>query len=187
MLERLIIRHCAPTLAGLKTGSVINCPYKDREEILYAVQNLNQRLSFYGLFVIPLRILENKILVYLYRPDKLTEDLASEDAADILKNYGYPVGDFRKCIARLCRRLEESEEFPHEIGLFLGYPSEDVLGFITKHAYDYKCAGYWKVYGDAKKAERIFEQYRKCTELYCLQWEKGKSIEQLAAQGFPFW
>ena len=86
MLERLIIRHCAPTLAGLKTGSVINCPYKDREEILYAVQNLNQRLSFYGLFVIPLRILENKILVYLYRPDKLTEDLASEDAADILKN-----------------------------------------------------------------------------------------------------
>ena len=152
MLERLIIRHCAPTLAGLKTGSVINCPYKDREEILYAVQNLNQRLSFYGLFVIPLRILENKILVYLYRPDKLTEDLASEDAADILKNYGYPMGDFRKCIARLCRRLEESEEFPHEIGLFLGYPSEDVLGFITKHACDYKCAGYWKVYGDAKKS-----------------------------------
>ena len=64
---------------------------------------------------------------------------------------------------------------------------ENVLGFITKHACDYKCAGYWKVYGDAKKAERIFEQYRKCTELYCLQWEKGKSIEQLAAQGFPFW
>ena len=27
------------------------------------------------------------------------------------------------------------DEFPHDIGLFLGYPPEDVLGFITNKAY----------------------------------------------------
>ena len=35
-----------------------------------------------------------------------------------------------RCIVKLIGRLQENEGFPHEIGLFLGYPPEDVLGFI---------------------------------------------------------
>lgn len=70
-------------------------------------------------------------------------------------------------------------EFPHEIGLFLGYPPEDVCGFIENRAGGYKCVGEWKVYGDADKAKEIFAKYRKCTEVYCAQFAQGKSIERL--------
>ena len=74
----------------------------------------------------------------------------------------------------------ESGEFPHEVGLFLGYPPEDVKGFIDHRANDFKCAGLWKVYGDEEKARSLFEKYRKCTEIYCTLWQSGLKLEQLA-------
>ena len=71
-------------------------------------------------------------------------------------------------------------EFPHEVGLFLSYPPEDVKGFIDHRACGFKCAGLWKVYGDEEKARTLFAKYRKCTEIYCALWQSGSRLEQLA-------
>ena len=43
------------------------------------------------------------------------------------------------------RDSRESGEFPHEVGLFLSYPPEDVKGFIDHRANNFKCAGLWTV------------------------------------------
>ena len=83
-------------------------------------------------------------------------------------------------MARLARRFRESEAFPHEVGLFLSYPPEDVKGFIDHRANDFKCAGLWKVYGDEEKARSLFAKYRKCTEIYCALLQSGSKLEQLA-------
>ena len=80
----------------------------------------------------------------------------------------------------MIKYLGENEEFPHEIGLFLGYPPEDVLGFIDNKAGGCKCVGCWKVYGDVDEAQKTFAEYKKCTELYCAMFAKGRSIERLA-------
>ena len=74
----------------------------------------------------------------------------------------------------------ESGEFPHEVGLFLSYPPEDVKGFIDHRANDFKCTGLWKVYGDEEKARSLFAKYKKCTEIYCALWQSGSKLEQLA-------
>ena len=58
---------------------------------------------------------------------------------------------------KLIERLRAYDEFPHEIGLFLSYPPEDVKGFIEHHAADFKYAGLWKVYGDEQRARDLFE------------------------------
>ncbi|MCI5649032.1 MAG: DUF3793 family protein [Fusicatenibacter sp.] len=179
MSDEIIIRHCSPTLAGLKTANLFSCSYTDREELISSVRGLNQRLAPKGIRVIPLRLSAQKVLIYLYRPDKLVNDFAKEDAAELLKKYGYSSYECSRNLARLGRRLRETEEFPHEIGLFLGYPPEDVLGFIENGAEGYKYSGCWKVYGDEKKAKKQFERYKKCTRIYYSQWEKGKSIERL--------
>ena len=34
MSEDQIIRHCAPTLAGIKTASLFTCPYDSKEALL---------------------------------------------------------------------------------------------------------------------------------------------------------
>ena len=78
---------------------------------------------------------------------------------------------------------DESGEFPHEVGLFLSYPPEDVLGFILNKACNHKCVGCWKVYSDEQAAKCIFRRYKKCSKIYSQQWEQGKSIEQLTVAG----
>lgn len=88
-----------------------------------------------------------------------------------------------RCVIQLIKRLGESDEFPHEIGLFLGYPPEDVRGFIENGSDGCKCTGYWKVYGDARAAQEMFAKYKKCTDVYCAQHAHGRSLWQLTVAG----
>ena len=83
-------------------------------------------------------------------------------------------------MVRLACRFREGKEFPHEVGLFLSYPPEDVKGFIDHRANNFKCTGPWKVYGDEGKARSLFAKYKKCTEIYCALWQSGSKLEQLA-------
>ena len=179
MSEEMILRHCSPTLAGMKTGSLFNCPCPDRQKLLCAVKELNRKLVPKGVRVIPLRTTKNKMLLYIYRPQKLKDDLSVSGTARLLQKYGYSVECTGKCVVQLGKRLCEQKEFPHEIGLFLGYPLEDVQGFIENRAEGYKCVGCWKVYGDEQTAMNLFEEYRKCTEICYRKWKNGADVEQL--------
>lgn len=183
MSEDYIIRNCAPTLAGLKTGNIFVCPYESKATVMDTVRDLNRRLGPKGLRVLPLRFTEKGALIYIYRPSKLSADLSHSTADAILRRHGYRTGSCGQCIVQLIRRLQEQDEFPHEIGLFLGYPPEDVDGFIENRACDCKCVGCWKVYGNEEEAKKKFAQYKKCTRVYWDQWVKGKAIERLTVAG----
>lgn len=179
MSEEYLIRNCAPTLAGLKTGSLFSCPCPDRDALRGAVRRLNRRLKTKGLRLLPLRFTDTKVLLYLFRPGRLQQDLSRQEARQLLDCQGYDPENCDKCVARLVKRLREKEEFPHEIGLFLGYPPEDVLGFVTQGPDCCKCSGCWKVYGDAEAAQKKFALFRHCTKVYCDCWAKGTNIERL--------
>ena len=183
MSEEYLIRNCAPTLAGLKTGSLFSCPCQDREALRNTVRQLNRRLKAKGLRLVPLRFSDRKVLLYLFRPGKLRQDLSQSTARQLLRCHGYDSGSCEKCVAQLSQKLRKEEEFPHEIGLFLGYPPEDVLGFICQGPDCCKCSGCWKVYGDAAAAQKKFAQFRHCTKVYCDRWAKGTDIERLAVAG----
>ena len=99
---------------------------------------------------------------------------------EVLRQAGYPCGSCGQCVARLVQRLRTEEEFPHEVGLFLSYPPEDVQGFIDHRACDFKCAGLWKVYSDERRAQRLFSRFKHCTEDYCARWQTGWDIDRLA-------
>ena len=180
MAEEILIRQGAPTLAGIKTGSLFPCPCKDREDLLADIRRLNQRLSPKGLCLLPIRFLAGQALLYLYRPAVLRRDLRDARAPELLRQAGYEDESCARCVARLACRFRESGEFPHEVGLFLSYPPEDVKGFIDHRANGFKCAGLWKVYGDEAKAQALFAKFKKCTEIYCALWQTGSRLEQLA-------
>ena len=180
MAEEILIRQGAPTLAGIKTGSLFPCPCKDREDLLADIRRLNQRLSPKGLCLLPIRFLAGQALLYLYRPAVLRRDLRDARAPELLRQAGYEDESCARCVARLACRFRESGEFPHEVGLFLSYPPEDVKGFIDHRANGFKCAGLWKVYGDEAKAQALFAKFKKCTEIYCALWQTGSKLEQLA-------
>lgn len=182
MSEQMLIRHCSPTLAGMKTGSMFTCAYTEPGEVKEYVRSLNRRLQHKGLRVLPLRYSGQRVLIYVYRPSRLSRDLQDQLANALLTERGYPCLTPERRILHLMSRLKESGEFPHEIGLFLGYPPEDVCGFIENKAGGCKYAGYWKVYGDENAAQRLFAKYKKCTDVYCAQWDKGNPLERLTVR-----
>lgn len=183
MSEEMVVRQAAPTLAGIKTGSLFPCPCTEKETLLEEIRAFNRRYLSRGLCLLPLRFTEGKALLYLYRPAALRRDLRAQTAKALLADAGYPCGSCGGCVARLVRRMREGAEFPHEVGLFLSYPPEDVLGFILNKACNHKCVGCWKVYSDEQAAKCIFRRYKKCSKIYSQQWEQGKSIEQLTVAG----
>ena len=96
-----------------------------------------------------------------------------------------PTGGFSRAIwleyaNRQTFKGDESGEFPHEVGLFLSYPPEDVKGFIDHRTNNFKCAGLWKVYGDEARAEELFRKFKKCTQIYCERWQSGSKMDELA-------
>lgn len=144
------------------------------------IRRMNKRLRKKGLRVVPLRFTKQNALIYVYRPSKLKKDLADETAEFLLQHNGYACDGAEKCVACLSRRMKSNADFPHEIGLFLGYPPEDVKGFMEQGSQKCKCSGCWKVYGDAEHAKKLFAQYKKCTDVYARKYSDGRSIEQLA-------
>lgn len=179
MPEELVIRHCAPTLAGLKTGSIFTYRFACVRQFRQSVRMLNKKLLSKGVRVLPLRIGENSALVYVYRPAQLKADFSEQEVSEILTDLGYASAKPERCVVQLVERIRSSQEFPHEIGLFLGYPPEDVKGFVENKACGCKCVGCWKVYGDVEKAQKTFDLYKKCTNIYCAHHANGKSIERL--------
>ena len=208
MSEDLIVRHCAPTLAGLKTGNMFTATFASKAQLDSEVLQLNQILADKGLRVTVLRIACHasqsksqsksssktnckcrgthcgkgciRALIYIYRPGRLQSDLDAEEAKDILLRFGYEESSLDGCISRLADRIYECDEFPHEVGLFLGYPPEDVQGFIEFGGRKSKASGYWKVYGDVARAQKQFERFSKCTGVYLECLGRGLPITKLA-------
>ena len=183
MSEELVVRQCAPTLAGIKSGSLFPCAFASRAELTAELRRMNARLVPKGLCLMPLRYDGERALLYLFRPAGLRRDLADPLAAELLRRHGYACGNCGRCVARLCHRMREDAGFPHEVGLFLSYPPEDVRGFMDNRAENFKCAGLWKVYGDEALARALFRKYKKCTEVYCRRFRAGDGLDELAVAG----
>jgi hypothetical protein len=180
MPEELIIQHCSPTLAGIKTGNLFTVSLSDRTDIVGEVRNLNNVFRVKGLRVIPLKVTEDYALIYVYRPEHLKKDLSDPKALKILQSRGYSLKNPEGCIVQLAGRLKNEKRFPHEIGLFLGYPPSDVECFMKHPCTGVKCCGCWKAYSEPEKAMATFNRYRECTKKYMEMHEKGKSLSQLA-------
>ena len=180
MSEELIIEHCSPTLAGIKAGSMFSVSVTEDTDINNEVRELNKILRGKGLRVIPLKKTSRYALIYLYRPAHLKKDLNDPQALSILKKMGYEPQNPECCIVKLVRHLKSDEAFPHEIGLFLGYPPSDVECFMKHPCQGVKCCGCWKAFSEPEKAKKMFARFRKCTQVYHEMNKNGKSLAQLA-------
>lgn len=179
MSDAFLVEHCAPTFAGLKTGNLFRISYADLEVFREELRRLNGILKKKGLRAVPVRMTAEFALVYLYRPDFLKRDLGSEEATCLLKSLGYEPQSVNRSVAFLARMMREKEAFPHEIGLFLGYPPEDVLGFMKSSREGVKCVGCWKVYGDEARARAAFWRFQRCREVFEENVQRGRKLEAL--------
>ena len=189
MSEYQIIKHCAPTLAGLKTGSLIRVRLSDLEDLNASIRAISKKLNNKGIYILPLISFKSFVLLYIFRPSSLSKILSNSSALNLLEELHYDVSSIGGLLRSLKSRLESyanNDDFPHEIGFFLGYPSEDVISFFENKGKNYLLSGPWKVYHDVCSAKCLFDKHKKCTNIYCKCYNAGISLERLAVSAKHF-
>lgn len=179
MLEEYLIECCSPTLASIKTANLFNYPFSSENELYSQLARWNDILGARGVSITVLKQREHSALIYVYRRAKLKSDLENPEVRELLADCGYAKCDIDSAIGSLRRRLYDSDTFPHEIGVFLGYPIGDVKGFICNKGRNCKCEGCWKVYCNQREAERTFARYKECSRSYAKLWSNGRSVPDL--------
>lgn len=172
-----IALQCAPFLKGLKVSCVITmdeCLCSTLPELFRGMDAAWHLVSRS----------EGRCLVLFYRPEQMKQYLSQTEVHALLREYGYGGMELDAMLERLSERVGKCTEkgmgFPHEIGAFLGYPIEDVRGFITNRGRKYLMIGYWKVYSDPAWARMIFEEYDRAKTCAVNEFLTGKSIREIA-------
>lgn len=179
-IEPSLIKHCAPTLASLKVGSLFSFHPACWTCLGEEAASLNRQLGEKGLALRILRADDSRALCYLYRKGQLDRLLADGDVQSFLGSYGYETFDSDAVLDRLCARLIVKPDFPHEVGLFLGYPLSDVKAFIENKGQNCLYCGPWKVYTNACEALRQFAKFKKCSDVYGRLYHGGqRSLQEL--------
>lgn len=181
--ERLLVDHCSPTLASIKTANLFSFRSDDLEHLKRSMAFMNAILKETGVELILLKSEKDLALIYVYRKKRLREILNRREVFEFLKKYGYESNDADYAVEHLKDRFIQSRKFPHEIGIFLDYPLDDVIGFIQNAGANCKCTGCWKVYCNECEAVKTFAKYKKCSEVYSKLWYSGRrSLLQLTVK-----
>lgn len=115
-------------------------------------------MSFYEL-----KKLCSSTAVLFYNEEEIKNILSQYRYDKFLKELGYSTKmSVEESLLLLKKRYETV--CPHEIGVFLGYPMEEVREFIKNPDKQCLMFGYWKVYHDIDYAKKIFRRYDKCKE-----------------------
>jgi hypothetical protein len=178
-IENKLAFHTAPALLGIKCANLVSISRSDECDIYSYAGVFNNRACAKGLKMRVLCRCRNKNLVIIYNERLMEKQLSDMNIRQFLLKYGYGFDlGIESCLEKLAQRIYQNNDFPHEIGIFLGYPIEDVIGFIENKGNNYKLCGYWKVYNNVEKAKLTFENYNKCRKFLCNKLNKGIDFYQ---------
>ena len=169
--------QCAPFLKRLKVSCVITLDSELYGELdaLFCGMNISYHM---------LSESDGKCLVLFYRPEELEAHLRGPEISSLIREYGYSSRNLSETLRRLTLRVRECMKngmgFPHEIGAFLGYPVNDVRGFIQNEGKGCLMTGYWKVYENLAGAKMIFNKYDRAKDSAVNEFLTGKTIREIA-------
>ena len=179
-VETMLAFHGAPTLEGIKPGSLISFNKQRIKNCHLILKRYKKCMECKGIRFFIISETDNWLLLFIYRQNALNQVIQEDKVQEFLSFYGYVnFKNLNQCLNYLKTRMSLQKGFPHEIGIFLGYPLEDVKGFIENSGRHFKICGQWKVYSDTKRAEKLFAKYAECSDRFCACLSQGQSIEDL--------
>lgn len=165
-----LMLECSEVLAGVKPANLISIVNRARPcgRNLYQLwQSYHEDLAIRiaNLTFIVLQTRSQALLLLCYNPEELERSLAHAGIRTLLHMSGYDAAaSCEDLVAELCRRIAKNDSFPHEIGLFIGYPAKDVAAFMGLVKLPFACQGPWKIYGNPLRSLALADQYRCCRQ-----------------------
>jgi len=174
-IEYALCTNCGLTLAGVKPASLFNVKVGLVKDLKY----YKKVFLRCGVEVKFIKLNGDKLLIYAFKRSKLKKVLFDKDNMEFLRGCGYEYFDVDEALKILIKKLRFEKEFPHEIGVFLGYALEDVKGFISSPSEGVCFTGYWKVYAHAKEKACMFSRYRFCVATLERKLKNGESLARI--------
>lgn len=172
-----VASHCAPVLKGIKISNIMSAETGTQRRLWKALKGS-------GVLCVILSEQKGREILLLYRYEHLREHLKKEQVAEFLKSCGYEDTSVAAVIMRLRKRYGQYAkgygEFPHELGVILEYPVEDVEGFIENQGKNCVLEKYWKVYHNKEQAKEVFARYDEARELAMEEIIAGYPLCQVA-------
>lgn len=183
-IELQIALQCAPLITGIKMSNLLKLPASQEEDI-HAIFHKT------GIDHFRLWGNEKNVVYLLYNQSRMEKYLCGTPAAEFLCECGYTDKSFEYSLRELRRRCKvyavDKGLFPHEMGLFLGYPVDDVRGFIENKGENYLYCGYWKVYGRVEQKKILFMRYEEAKEKLVRMLSEGigmRRILEVCSEGY---
>ena len=175
-IETQIALQCAPLISGLKVSNLLIISAED--EALVRVILRRSGISFFRL----LRTGE-KVTFLLFRKNPLEAYLKQQEVEAMLAEAGYAELSLGNILSTFQKRyahyMSAGGRFPHEMGLLLGYPAEDVKGFVENEGKNFLYSGYWKVYADVEEKRRLFQKFENVKETVIQLLSYGVGIQDI--------
>ena len=178
-LEFQVTIQCAPVLKGIKASNLVTVAKG-------SLKNVRNALAGTEITAVMLAAGSRTEVLFLYRYPMLKVLLADQEIREFLKSCGYVQFDLASILMGLKRRytayLAGSGEFPHELGILLEYPLEDVRDFIRYSGEKFLFTGYWKVYHNPVQAKAKFTRYDRAREAAMQQIINGYRLYEVAVR-----
>lgn len=167
-VELQMALQCAPVITGMKISNLLNIKLSGYRQIADIMKDSD--ISMYTLGAT-----KGRVNVFMYNKERLAEYLKQPDVRRLMSEFGYGSCELHEVLSMFRVRyqkylknryglLANREWFPHEMGLLLGYPAEDVEGFIRHEGRDCVCSGYWKVYENEAAKKKLFAGFERAEE-----------------------
>ena len=175
-IETQIALQCAPLISGLKVSNLLIISSEDEALVRGILRRSG--ISFFRL----LRTGE-KVTFLLFRKNPLEAYLKQQEVEAMLAEAGYAELSLGNILSTFQKRyahyMSAGGRFPHEMGLLLGYPAEDVKGFVENEGKNFLYSGYWKVYADVEEKRRLFQKFENAKETVIQLLSYGVGIQDI--------
>ncbi|WP_243141211.1 DUF3793 family protein [Alkaliphilus pronyensis] len=153
-----IVRALGPVLLGVKPSEILSFPGNDeisinKKQNVKAIIKYSSKIKFKE-FTFPNGC--SKILFYNVRLLDYTLNHGSN--LKFLKRLNYPTEySLNNYLDHLIMKMKDGE-IPDEIGVFLGYPLKDVIGFMGHPSLKLTKTCGWRVYGDPTVSDKKYQE-----------------------------
>jgi hypothetical protein len=195
--EYLLANLCMPTLLKSKASSLLHLNKEKIKRMEYFLELIDRKIKRFESHSYLLYENQSMVILLIYNEELLREVLNNKENEPFLRTFGYEVSvwDIDSVLKRIKERYRQYRNdpiqitfeicgsrraaFPHEIGIILGYPRQDVEDFIRYQGKNYVLCGYWKVYHERENALLIFENYRKMRNYALTMLMEGKTLQDI--------
>ena len=154
-----LIEVLGPIILGSKPAEILNLSSKDK----FKDSKLNDINSFFSnctkLSYEIINMPDGGIRLVFINKSALSNVLSNKKCLNFLKFIGYPSNYTLDGYIDLLINKLHTKDFPHEIGIFLGYPLKDVVGFMGYGNYKFCKTRYWRVYGDESISDDVYNKF----------------------------